>query len=113
MRAKVRNTLVEIGTNDACHLFEAAPPLAFASGDVGAERILTSPLTGLMIKVLVSEGDDVQIGDTVAILESMKLEISIKAATTGRARNISVTEGAMVDRGQAIVEIAEKEEAEA
>ncbi|WP_340152056.1 biotin carboxylase N-terminal domain-containing protein [uncultured Sneathiella sp.] len=112
VRAKVRNTLVEIETNDACHLFEAAPPLAFASGDVGADRILTSPLTGLMIKVLVSEGDEVQIGDTVAILESMKLEISIKAATAGRARNISVTEGAMVDRGRAIVEIAEKKEAE-
>ncbi len=112
VRAKIRNALIEIETDDACHLFEAAPPLAFASGDAGAERVLTSPLTGMMIKVLVVEGDEVNIGDTVAILESMKLEISIKAAVAGRARNISVTEGAMVDRGQVLVEIAEKEEAE-
>ena len=109
---KIRNALIEIETDDACHLFEAAPPLAFASGDAGAERVLTSPLTGMMIKVLVAEGDEVNIGDTVAILESMKLKISIKAAVAGRARNISVTEGAMVDRGQVLVEIAEKEEAE-
>ncbi len=111
--AHIQGDIIEIRTAEECHIFEAAPPLAFATGDASADRILTSPLTGMIIKVLVSDGDEVQAGDTVAILESMKLEISIKAATTGLARNISMTEGAMVDRGQAIVEITEKEGAKA
>lgn len=108
----LRETLIEIRTAETCHIFEAAPPLAFATGEAGADPILTSPLTGMIIKVLVSDGDAVKSGDTVAILESMKLEISIKATTAGLARNISISEGVMVDRGQPIVEIAEKKEAE-
>ena len=43
--------------------------------------------------------------EVVAILESMKLEISIKAMVSGVAKNISISRGAMVDRGQPIVEI--------
>ncbi len=113
VESHIIDTLIEIRTADATHLFEAVSPLAFASGDAVAERVLTSPLTGLIVKLLVSEGDEVQIGDTVAILESMKLEIPIKAATAGIARNIAVSEGAMIDRGAAIVEIAEKEKEEA
>ncbi|MCF8467460.1 MAG: biotin/lipoyl-binding protein, partial [Sneathiella sp.] len=105
--AKLLGPFVEITTAEECHLFEAAPPLAFVTGDASADRVLTSPLTGMIIKVLVSDGDAVKPGDTVAILESMKLEISIKATTAGLARNISISEGVMVDRGQPIVEIAE------
>jgi 3-methylcrotonyl-CoA carboxylase alpha subunit len=111
--AHIQGEIIEIRTAEECHIFKAAPPLAFAAGDAGADRILTSPLTGMIIKVLVSDGDEVQAGDTVAILESMKLEISIKAAVSGRARNISITEGVMVDRGQVLVEIVEIETVDA
>ncbi|WP_373089444.1 biotin carboxylase N-terminal domain-containing protein [Sneathiella sp.] len=110
--ANVRQNLIEIRTADECHLFEAAPPLAFAAGLAAIDRTLTSPLTGMIIKLLIAEGDQIEAGDTVAILESMKLEISIKATAPGRATNISITEGTMVDRGQAIVEIMEMEEAD-
>ncbi|HEX7075530.1 MAG TPA: acetyl-CoA carboxylase biotin carboxyl carrier protein subunit [Hyphomicrobiaceae bacterium] len=71
-----------------------------------ADGVLSSPLTGLIVKVAVHEGDAVAAGDTVAILESMKLEISIKATASGRAARIAVREGDMVDRGQTIAEIA-------
>ena len=58
------------------------------------------------MKVLVRDGQPVAEGEVVAILESMKLEISIKTPVSGIATNISVLEGAMVDRGQPIAEIA-------
>ncbi|TNE39533.1 MAG: ATP-grasp domain-containing protein [Alphaproteobacteria bacterium] len=107
---RIRDTRIEIEVGEARLLYLAASPLAFAAAGAAADRLLTSPLTGMIIKLMVAEGDAVTAGDTVAILESMKLEISIKAATSGRAANISIAEGAMVDRGQAIVEILENEE---
>ena len=103
--ARAGGGLVEIDAPDGTLLFEAAPPLAFAAGEAAADHVLVSPLTGLISRVLVREGDVVATGQTVAILESMKLEISIRAAVTGAATRVLVAEGAMVERGQPVVEI--------
>ena len=103
---------IEIIAPSGRHLFQAAPPLAFAAAGAAVDRTLTSPLTGLIVKVLTREGDIINEGDTVAILESMKHEISIKATASGIATNISVIQGAMVDRGQTIAEIAPNESEE-
>lgn len=113
LTARTGKGLIEIGTPTGRHLFEAAPPLAFATAGSATERLLTSPLTGMIVKILVDNGDAVKAGDTVAILESMKMEISIRAATAGIAGKISVTEGAMVERGQEIAEINPQESEEA
>lgn len=107
--ARARGGRVEIDTTDGRHLFDVIRPLDFAAAAATADRILTSPLTGVVVKVLVTNGDPVKVGDTVAILESMKLEISIKAAVSGWASGINISEGTMVERGQAIVEIAPNE----
>ena len=96
---------VEIDAPGGALLFEAAPPLAFAAGDAAADRVLVSPLTGLIARVLVREGEAVAAGQTLAILESMKLEISIRAAVAGTANRVLVAEGAMVERGQPVAEI--------
>jgi len=96
---------VEIDAPDGTLLFAAAPPLAFAADEAAADRVLVSPLTGLIARVLVREGDPVAAGQTVAILESMKMEISIRAAGAGTATRVLIAEGAMVERGQPIGEI--------
>ncbi len=106
IRATICAGTINIATAGRRLGFKALPPLAAALRESAADGMLTSPLTGLIVKVAVGEGDPVSAGDTVAILESMKLEISIKAATSGRAARIAVREGDMVDRGQTIAEIA-------
>ena len=111
--ARVSGDAIELRSSDARRLFHAAPPLAFAGAAASAERVVESPLTGLIVDVVVSDGDEIAEGDVIAILESMKLEISIKAAASGIASNISVTKGMMVDRGQAIAEIVSIEGEEA
>jgi 3-methylcrotonyl-CoA carboxylase alpha subunit len=58
----------------------------------------------------VADGQDVTEGDVIAVMESMKLEISIRATAAGIASNISVSNGDMVDRGQVIAEILPSEE---
>ena len=71
---------------------------------------MASPLTGVIVEINVTEGQSVAEGDVVAVMESMKLEISIRTAAAGIASNISVSKGDMVDRGQVIAEILQYEE---
>jgi acetyl-CoA carboxylase biotin carboxyl carrier protein len=56
-------------------------------------------------KVLVAEGDTVADGDTVAILESMKMEIPVIAESDGIVSAISVTEGQSVQEADLIAVI--------
>ncbi len=56
-------------------------------------------------KVLVKDGDQVSDGDTIAILESMKMEIPVLAEADGTITNVSIAEGDVVQEGDLIAEI--------
>jgi acetyl-CoA carboxylase biotin carboxyl carrier protein len=56
-------------------------------------------------KVLVAEGDTVADGDTLVILESMKMEIPVIAEVDGTVSKLAVTEGQVVQEGDLIAEI--------
>jgi acetyl-CoA carboxylase biotin carboxyl carrier protein len=56
-------------------------------------------------KVLVSEGDPVEDGDTLVILESMKMEIPVLAETSGVVTKLHVAEGDVVQEDELIAEI--------
>jgi acetyl-CoA carboxylase biotin carboxyl carrier protein len=53
-------------------------------------------------KVLVSEGQQVQEGDTICILESMKMEIPVEASASGTVSTLHVQEGGVVQEGDVI-----------
>jgi acetyl-CoA carboxylase biotin carboxyl carrier protein len=57
-------------------------------------------------KVLVAEGDTVEDGDTLVILESMKMEIPVIVEVDGRVSKLAVEEGAVVQEGDLIAEIS-------
>ena len=57
-------------------------------------------------KVLVAEGDTVEDGDTLVILESMKMEIPVIAEVDGTVSKITVEEGTVVQEGDLIAEIS-------
>jgi biotin carboxyl carrier protein len=57
-------------------------------------------------KVLVAEGDSVSDGDTLVILESMKMEIPVIAEVDGTVTSVAVTEGQVVQEGDLIAEIS-------
>ena len=57
-------------------------------------------------KVLVAEGDTVADGDTLVILESMKMEIPVIAEVDGVVGVLAVTEGQVVQEGDLIAEIS-------
>jgi acetyl-CoA carboxylase biotin carboxyl carrier protein len=57
-------------------------------------------------KVLVNEGDAVVDGDTLVILESMKMEIPVLAEVDGTISKVAVQEGGLVQEGDLIAEIS-------
>ena len=71
---------------------KAAPAPKAADVPAGGYKV-TSPLPGSIIKVLVSEGQDVKKGDTLLTLESMKMENAIMADRDGKVTKIAVTAG--------------------
>lgn len=60
-------------------------------------------ITGTVWKIEVSVGDEVEEGDTVAILESMKMEMPVEAEDEGTVREILVAEGQAVSEGDVLM----------
>ena len=86
----------------------AAPQVAaaqVATPAVNAEDI-PAPLAGNIWKVLVSPNQQINEGDTLVILEAMKMETEVKAARSGTVVSVNVSEGDQVSAGQAIISLA-------
>jgi len=60
-------------------------------------------ITGTVWKIEVQVGDKVSEGDTVAILESMKMEMPVEAEDEGTVKEIVVSEGEAVSEGDTLV----------
>jgi biotin carboxyl carrier protein len=68
---------------------------------------VTAPMPGRVVKVLVALGDRVEAGQTVAVVEAMKIETPLAAPRPGRVASVLVAEGDRVEPGQRVVEIEE------
>ncbi|HHU54121.1 MAG TPA: biotin/lipoyl-binding protein [Clostridiaceae bacterium] len=80
-----------------------------ASADVvagGDAEIIEAPLQGLILSVNVKPGDAVKTGDTVLIIEAMKLENEVVAPQDGVIQQVFVTQGQTVDAEDALYSIA-------
>lgn len=81
-------------------------PAPAASAAAGAGEAITAPLAGNIFKVNVSAGDNVQQGDVIIVLEAMKMETEIRAASSGTISQVSVKEGDAVAVGDTLLTIA-------
>ncbi|MEZ5063652.1 MAG: biotin/lipoyl-containing protein [bacterium] len=75
------------------------------------EGSLASPMPGTVVKVLVAEGDRVEKGQDLLVVEAMKMEIKVAAPIAGRVKSLAAREGERCDGGQILAEI-EPESAE-
>jgi len=82
----------------------AATPAAAPASGPAASPVLPAPVAGTVIRYSVSEGAQVNAGDTVLIMESMKMELEIKATSAGKVRFL-VPAGTVVAAQQPIAEI--------
>lgn len=65
-----------------------------------------APMPGLILKVLVTEGQAIKKGDPVLILEAMKMENVFKASSDATVKAIKITEGQAVEKGEILIELA-------
>jgi acetyl-CoA/propionyl-CoA/long-chain acyl-CoA carboxylase, biotin carboxylase, biotin carboxyl carrier protein len=70
-------------------------------------NVLTSPMQGTIVKVAVADGDAVETGDLVVVLEAMKMEQPLTAHRSGIVKNLSAQVGATVTSGSTLCEIVD------
>jgi len=87
-----------------CHKFtlmnEQRRAMLRAGGKGSAGKaMLTSPMPGKVVKLLVEEGQEVAAGQGVIVVEAMKMENELKSALAGKVKEIFVEEGQVVESG--------------
>ena len=80
----------------------AAPVAAPKAAAAGGAKIV-SPLPGTVLSINVAVGDSVTIGQTVAVLEAMKMENNISADKAGVVKEICANKGAIVQEGEPLI----------
>ena len=78
-----------------------APAAGLAAGEV-----VKSPMPGNVLKINVTQGQQVNEGDVLIILEAMKMENEVVSTKTGTVAQILVSKGAVVETGSPLVVIA-------
>jgi acetyl-CoA/propionyl-CoA/long-chain acyl-CoA carboxylase, biotin carboxylase, biotin carboxyl carrier protein len=76
-----------------------------ASSRAAGTGAVTVPMQGTIVKVLVAQGDEVEAGQTVCVLEAMKMENNIAADKSGTVKEVKVTAGQSVGSGDVVVVI--------
>lgn len=84
----------------------AAAPAAPAGGALAAGEVIKSPMPGNILKINVSQGQQVKEGDVLLILEAMKMENEVVATKAGSVAQVVVAKGAVVETGAPLVVIA-------
>ncbi|MDR1507249.1 MAG: biotin/lipoyl-binding protein, partial [Treponema sp.] len=81
-----------------------AAPAAEGPAPSGGGQAIPAPVAGTVLRYAVNDGAEVKTGDTVVIIESMKMELEIKATSPGKVHFL-LPAGAQVAAGQVVAEI--------
>ncbi len=65
---------------------------------------IKAPMPGMVLKVLVNEGDEVKKGDALLVLEAMKMENILKSPTDGTVKKIAAIKGVAVEKNQLLIQ---------
>jgi methylmalonyl-CoA carboxyltransferase small subunit len=82
------------------------PAVAPAAGDanVNEDKVCRSPINGIVVKIAAQPGQQIQPGDTLIVLEAMKMETNITAPVAGKISKVNVKAGDPVQSGLVLVE---------
>jgi len=99
-----RDNEYEVLIGGDCHKFtlmnEQLKALSRAGGKAAAGKaLITSPMPGKVVKLLVDEGEEVRSDQGVIVVEAMKMENELKSAIAGKVKEIFVQEGEVVESG--------------
>lgn len=78
-----------------------------AGADTGAgahgEQAVVAPMPGRVVRVLVSQGDEVEARQPVVVVEAMKMENELRSPKAGRIKDVNVTPGTSVEAGRVLL----------
>jgi len=83
-----------------------AEQLGFSTKAAKKANEIKAPMPGMVLSIMVSEGQEVKMGESVLILEAMKMENVIKAPADCTIKNIKVKQGSAVEKNQVLIELA-------
>jgi acetyl/propionyl-CoA carboxylase alpha subunit len=97
---------------DGCayHLEKPAPRAARSAAEPGGGQAVRAPMPAQVRALQVAEGDRVEKGQTILLLEAMKMEIRIKAPAAGLVYRLLVAPGQAVEKEQLLAEIRSSNE---
>jgi biotin carboxyl carrier protein len=78
---------------------------ADAGGAAHGEQKVTAPMPGRVVRVLVSQGEDVAVRQPVVVVEAMKMENEVRSPKAGRVKDVPVQAGASVEAGRVLIVI--------
>ena len=93
-----------VNINEAVKVYRGYKPSGLSNVNAGE---LITDMPGKIVKVLTAEGAVVNQGDTLLILEAMKMENEIKAGCDGVVKSVNVEEGQAIESGHLMIEIEE------
>jgi len=103
------DVIVAPGSGDVSHVAPAAtgasPPAAAAPVPASAGTSIYAPMTGNVIEILVSVGQQVADGDPVIVIEAMKMETEIRSDVSGSVQSIVVSKGDAIRADQVLMTI--------
>ncbi len=80
--------------------------MGFSLGSAKKANDIKAPMPGMILSVNVSEGQEVKEGDTLLILEAMKMENAISAPKDGTIKTVNAEKGGTVEKGELMIEMA-------
>jgi acetyl/propionyl-CoA carboxylase alpha subunit len=97
---------IELSSPLGRSVFDCTPYLGGALADAAAGGQLGAPMMGKVVALKAAVGDAVKIGQTVIVLESMKMELHVTAPFDGSVAAVRCKVGDMVERHQVLAEVA-------
>lgn len=80
--------------------------LSVAARGPSGPQPLVAPMPGMIIRVSIAPGDQVEAGQGIVAMEAMKMENELRAATAGTVRAVHARPGSAVEKGALLVELA-------
>jgi len=99
---KVNNTLYNLNVKDKYD--ELLRQLGLDKAMVSKVSNIKAPMPGLVLNILVEEGQEIKKGDALIVLEAMKMENILKSPTDGKVKKVAVKKGIAVEKGQILIE---------
>ncbi|MEP1034928.1 biotin/lipoyl-containing protein [Ekhidna sp.] len=101
IKLKVNDVLLDVSVTD--HIDQVLDKLGMNVAASTVVKDVKAPMPGSILNIIVSEGDEVSLGDQLLVLEAMKMENVIKSPGEGKVNKIHISEKENVEKNQVLI----------